>query len=195
MSDKLLVYPEWVQQYRTQGHTIKKKGDSYYLYKRTSRRVPGKKYPQPVDTYVGVITPNGVINAEKKIVPAAGVCDVYEYGFSKALLTVCPADWKKAVGEDWQNILYILITKCSKESYLNHEINIPDENNYRVAWNAQYGSLLRRIKALYKVTRNELEQLKYIYIVHLGKARFISRISTEQQELLKRLGMPQLEVH
>ena len=43
------VYPEWVQKYRTRGMTVKKKGESYYLYKRTSKRVPGKKYPQPVD--------------------------------------------------------------------------------------------------------------------------------------------------
>ena len=49
-------YPDWVQKYRTKGTTVKKKGDSYYLYKRTSRRVKGKKYPQPVDTYIGVIT-------------------------------------------------------------------------------------------------------------------------------------------
>ena len=46
------VYPEWVQNYRTKGTTVKKIGNSYYLYKRTSRRVPGKKYPQPVDTYM-----------------------------------------------------------------------------------------------------------------------------------------------
>lgn len=45
-------YPDWVQKYRTKGTTVKKKGDSYYLYKRTSRRVKGKKYPQPVDTYI-----------------------------------------------------------------------------------------------------------------------------------------------
>ena len=50
------VYPAWVQAQRIRGTTVKKKGDSYYLYKRTSKRVPGKKYPQPVDTYIGIIT-------------------------------------------------------------------------------------------------------------------------------------------
>ena len=59
-------YPDWVQKYRTKGTTVKKKGDSYYLYKRTSRRVKGKKYPQPVDTYIGVITPEGVIQSNKR---------------------------------------------------------------------------------------------------------------------------------
>ncbi|MCL0201882.1 DUF2452 domain-containing protein [Klebsiella pneumoniae] len=56
-------YPDWVQEQRTRGTTVKKKGDTYYLYKRTSRRVPGKKYPQPVDTYIGIITPEGVIKS------------------------------------------------------------------------------------------------------------------------------------
>ena len=37
------TYPEWVQKYREKGTTVKKKGDAYYLYKRTSKRVPGKK--------------------------------------------------------------------------------------------------------------------------------------------------------
>ena len=36
-------YPDWVQAYRSKGMTVKKKGNSFYLYKRTSRRVPGKK--------------------------------------------------------------------------------------------------------------------------------------------------------
>ncbi len=35
-------YPDWVQKHRTNGTTVKKKGDAYYLYKRTSRRVQGK---------------------------------------------------------------------------------------------------------------------------------------------------------
>ena len=59
-------YPDWVQKHRTKGTTVKKRGDSYYLYKRTSRRVKGKKYPQPVDTYIGVITPEGVIQSNKR---------------------------------------------------------------------------------------------------------------------------------
>lgn len=61
-----ITYPEWVQKYRERGTTVKKKGDSYYLYKRTSKRVPGKKYPQPVDTYIGIITPEGVEKTHKE---------------------------------------------------------------------------------------------------------------------------------
>lgn len=61
-----IIYPEWVQEQRVRGTTVKKIGGTYYLYKRTSKRVPGKKYPQPVDTYVGIITPDGVIESKKK---------------------------------------------------------------------------------------------------------------------------------
>ena len=90
-------YPDWVQKYRTKGTTVKKKGDSYYLYKRTSRRVKGKKYPQPVDTYIGVITPEGVIQSNKRKISLTDA-EVWEYGFSKAVWALCPDDWKKPLG-------------------------------------------------------------------------------------------------
>ena len=77
-------YPDWVQSYRTKRTTVKKKGGSYYLYKRTSHRVKGKKYPQPVDTYIGVITPDGVIQSTKKKVSPTDA-EVWEYDFSKAV--------------------------------------------------------------------------------------------------------------
>ena len=67
------IYPDWVQAQRARGTTVKKKGDTYYLYKRTSRRVPGKKYPQPVDTYIGVITPDGIVESGKRKISLAGI--------------------------------------------------------------------------------------------------------------------------
>ena len=78
------TYPDWVQEYRTRGTTVKKNGEKYYLYKRTSRRVPGKKYPQPVDTYIGVITPEGVQKSDKKKVTLTDA-SVKEFGFSRAV--------------------------------------------------------------------------------------------------------------
>lgn len=86
-------YPDWVQEQRTRGTTVKKKGDTYYLYKRTSRRVPGKKYPQPVDTYIGIITPEGVIKSGKKKISLGGI-EVKEYGFSQAVWQLCPRGGK-----------------------------------------------------------------------------------------------------
>lgn len=193
MSDKNLVYPDWVQQYRTRGKTVKKKGDNYYLYSRTSKRVPGKKHPQPVDTYIGVITPDGVINAKSKIVQV-DVCDVYEFGFSKVLQVICPDEWKLAVGKDWEKILQILIQKESVNTYLVHDVEIPDPNGFDVSWGSQYAMLLRRIRKIYNVDRQDLEKLKYIYVVYHGKVKFFSRISQEQQAVLDRLQISNLEV-
>ena len=62
-------YPDWVKQFREKGTSVKKVGNSYYLYKHTSKRVPGKKYPQAMDTYIGIITPSGVIRKNKKKFP------------------------------------------------------------------------------------------------------------------------------
>ena len=66
MSTVKTVYPEWVRKYREKGYSIKKSGERYYLYRHSSRRVEGKKYPQAKDTYVGVITPDGIIYAKNK---------------------------------------------------------------------------------------------------------------------------------
>lgn len=100
-------YPEWVQKQRKTGTTVKEKGGKYYLYKRTSRRVPGKKYPQPVDTYIGVITPEGVIESGRRKVTVTDI-EVLEYGFSESVIQLCPEDWKKAVGEDWEEFLWTI---------------------------------------------------------------------------------------
>ena len=105
-----ITYPEWVQKHRVRGTTIKKKGNSYYLYKRTSKRVPGKKYPQAVDTYIGLITPEGVVYSDKKKVTLSNI-EVREYGFTKAIQDLCPDGWKKPLGEDWNDVLSIIILK------------------------------------------------------------------------------------
>ena len=192
MNGKNLVYPDWVQQYRTKGKTVKKKGDKYYLYSRTSKRVPGKKYPQAVDTYIGIITPEGVINAKSKIVQM-DVCDVYEYGFSKALQIICPFEWKIKAGEDWEKILQVIIQKESENTYLRRDNKTIELMESEVSFGLQYAMLLRRIKKTYNVDKDDLEKLKYIYVVYHGKVKFFSRISEQQQMILEKLGRTDLE--
>ena len=53
-------YPDWVNAFKEKGTSVKKVGNEYYLYRSTSKRVPGKKYPQPVQEYIGTITREGV---------------------------------------------------------------------------------------------------------------------------------------
>ena len=139
------TYPDWVQEYRTRGTTVKKKGEKYYLYKRTSRRVPGKKYPQPVDTYIGVITPEGVLRSDKKKVTLTDAT-VKEFGFSRAVEILCPQSWKEPLGKAWREVLDFIILKESAESYIATERGTIDVLDPHIQYGAQKSSLIRRMQ-------------------------------------------------
>ncbi len=181
------VYPDWVQKYRERGTTIKKKGDAYYLYKRTSRRVPGKKYPQPVDTYIGTITPEGIVRSNKRKVDLTDI-EVWEYGFSKAVWDLCPTGWKKPLGDEWEDVLRIIICDWSSNSYLRTS-GLKSKEDYHHQFNAQAASLSRRFFKEYGVDIRSLEPLKGIYLLSMGKEKVISKISAEQQKLIEKLNM------
>ncbi len=182
------VYPEWVQKQRTRGTTVKKKGDTYYLYKRTSRRVPGKKYPQPVDTYIGIITPEGVIESKKKKVSMTGI-EVKEYGFSKAVWQLCPEGWKKPLGSEWEDVLSIVIMEWSPETYLLKERQIKKEEEFHYQFGAQAASLSRRIYKEHGVDLKELNKLKNIYLLYFEKGTAVSKISEGQKQFLERISV------
>jgi len=74
-------YPEWINQFKEKGTSIKKVGNSFYLYQSTSKRVPGKKYPQPVQKFLGTITPSGLVLSKVRKISTEKV-NIYEYGFS-----------------------------------------------------------------------------------------------------------------
>lgn len=182
------VYPDWVQAYKKRGTTIKKVGSNYYLYKHTSKRVPGKKYPQPVDTYIGVITPDGVVESKKKKLSLTNV-EVKEYGFTKALWALCPQSWKTPLGDDWEDILAIITLKWSKESYLATEREIRREEDFRYQFGAQMGSLSRRIYKEYGVEVSELHELDSVYLIYLEKETVVSKVNDAQKQLLNKLGV------
>ena len=181
-------YPDWVQEQRTRGTTVKKKGETYYLYKRTSRRVPGKKSPQPVDTYIGIITPEGIIKSEKKKISLSGI-EVREYGFSKAVWQLCPEGWKKSLGNDWEDVLSIILWKWSPETYLAKERTLKPEQDFHYQFHAQASSLSRRIYKEHGVGLQELQVLKSIYLLYMGKERAVSKINQEQEQLLEKTGV------
>ena len=181
-------YPEWVQEQRTRGTTVKRKGDTYYLYKRTSRRVPGKKYPQPVDTYIGIITPEGVLKSEKKKISIGGI-EVKEYGFSKAVWQLCPEGWKKPLGNDWEDVLSLILWKWSPETYLLKERTLKTERDFHYQFPAQASSLSRRLYKEYGVGLEKLQILKSVYLLYFEKEKVVSKINPEQEELLEKIGV------
>lgn len=182
------VYPEWVQEQRVKGTTVKKVGNTYYLYKRTSKRIPGKKYPQPVDKYIGIITPDGVIERKRQQLATTSI-KVKEYGFSKAVWESCPDDWKKAVGDGWEDKLACMIMKFSPESYLSVDRDIRSEEELCFSVSSQAGMLSRRFFKKYGIDFSSLESLKTIYLVYIENNAFVSEISEKQMELLKRISV------
>lgn len=182
------VYPEWVQEQRIKGTTVKKVGNTYYLYKRTSKRVAGKKYPQPIDTYIGIITPDGIIERKRQRLATTSI-KVKEYGFSKAVWDSCPDDWKKAVGEGWEDKLACMIRKASPESYLCEEMDVKEEEELSFSVASQAGMLSRRFYKKYGVEFSSFEKLRNIYLVYIENHVFVSEITEEQMELLKKISV------
>lgn len=179
------IYPDWVQEYRTRGTTVKKKGDKYYLYKRTSRRVPGKKYPQPVDTYIGVLTPEGVLRSDKKKVTLTDV-SVKEFGFSRAVEVLCPQSWKEPLGKAWQEVLDFIILKESAESYIAIERGTGEALEPHIQYGAQKSSLIRRMQKESGADMKDLKHLSTIYLIYMDGNKIVSKISDGQQEILER---------
>lgn len=179
------IYPDWVQEYRARGTTVKKKGDKYYLYKRTSRRVPGKKYPQPVDTYIGVITPEGVLRSDKKKVTLTDV-SVKEFGFSRAVEALCPESWKEPLGKAWQEVLDFIILKESAESYIAIERGIVEALEPHIQYGSQKSSLIRRMQKESGADMKDLKHLSTIYLIYMDGNKIVSKISDGQQEILER---------
>lgn len=184
------TYPDWVQSYRTKGTSIRKVGNNYYLYQHSSKRVKGKKNPVPKDTYIGRITPEGVVKGQrKKVVTDNADVTVKEYGFSRSLEVLCPMDWKNPLGTDWQTVLDKIILGESSESYVADLRTVVDELDPHIQFGAQKSSLQRRIKLAYGIEVRELYPLKTIYLVSIDGKKVISKISEEQASLLGRIGV------
>lgn len=184
------VYPEWVQKQKTKGTTVKKVGNNYYLYKHSSKRVPGKKYPVPKDTYIGRITPDGIeAGTSKKIPVDSPEVTVKELGFSRAVEQLCPAGWKEPLGNAWQEVLDYIIVRESPESYITQVREVPESLDVHIQYGAQKGMLMKRMQQEYGVGLKELRLLSTIYIVSVGGKRLVSVISGEQEELLKKIGL------
>lgn len=69
-------YPDWVEKHKEKSTSVKKIGDSYYLYRVASERVAGKKHPVSRQTYIGKITEKGVERAGIRIVPEKTIAKI-----------------------------------------------------------------------------------------------------------------------
>lgn len=178
--------PAWVERHMWKGTVVKFINDTYYLYTNKSKRVPGKKYPQPVQKCIGSITEEGLfINAKIPFVNSG--IKVYEYGFTLAVETL----WNQCsihIGKDEKDrdeVLKQLVVRRSPESWFNFKMK-------DVGWHGQekaldlYKGLLEKWSG-FKL--NELEVLKTIYLMDLGDGvRIVSFVADGQKKLLDRIG-------
>ena len=189
------VYPDWVQEQKTRGTTVKKVGNNYYLYKHSSKRVQGKKNPVPVDTYIGKITPDGIEKGTaKKVATNDTEVVVKEFGFSRAVELLCPVGWKEPLGGMWQDVLDFIIVRESPESYISDLRKVPEALDPHVQLGAQKAALQRRMRKESGVELKDLRPLLTVYVVRIAGKSLLSKMTDGQKELLERLGLV-LEVH
>ena len=79
---KLELLPDFAKPFKTKGYDVRLVKNSYQLFRVTSKRVEGKKYPVLSQEYIGTIDPvKGLL--PKKVVVKTGVNDaLVEYGLS-----------------------------------------------------------------------------------------------------------------
>lgn len=184
------IYPAWVMEHLTAGRCVKERNGRYYLYKRTSRRLPGRRTPVPQDEYLGVIDEKeGFVPCSKRCINVSDI-RAYEYGYSKVLYDLCPDSWKRVAGSDWEDILVAAIIDVSSSSYLqlNLTSKISETSMSRVK--TERVTLYRRMKETYDVSKDELLSLRSIHLLVFDEhTRFLTAIDERQAALLSKLSI------
>ncbi|MCL2124643.1 MAG: hypothetical protein FWH33_01485 [Oscillospiraceae bacterium] len=179
-------YPDWVNAFKEKGTSVKKVGNEYYLYRTTSKRVPGKKYPQPVETYIGTITREGVVRTNVRKISTDRV-RVYEYGMSYALQSLLP-DAFLINSHDKETLRFAflhIVKQVSPRSYLLRGVELPTIAELHINLNLQY----KRYERLSGVTVEDLRPLSELYLVETKECDMLSDATPEMREILMKLGV------
>jgi hypothetical protein len=175
-----------VNAYKEKGTSVKKVGNEYYLYRSTSKRVPGKKYPQPVETYIGAITKEGVVRTNVRKISTDRV-RVYEYGMSYALQALLPEAFL-INSHDRETLRYAflhIVRHASPKSYLLRGIELPAISELHVNLNMQY----KRYERLAGVAIEDLRPLSELYLVETRECDMLSEVTPAMGEMFGKLGV------
>ena len=173
--------PSEILEHKPPQTTITVKDGIYYLYKTTSRRVPGMKNPQATKTYIGTIDEFGINYGKTKINPQDLL--VYEYGFSMFVYLICNKTKTrlKKYFKNFDEIFKYLIARLSFNSIFDNPSFI--EANINI--NYWLGHLENEIKEL----NEQLESLKKVYIIISESKEFIVYMDKEAKNILKKHGV------
>jgi hypothetical protein len=179
-------YPDWVNAFKEKGTSVKKVGNEYYLYRSTSKRVPGKKYPQPVQEYIGTITREGVIKTHVRKISTDRV-RIYEYGMSFVLQSLLPEAFLiNSHDPDTLRFAFLHIVKhVSPKSYLLRNTDLPSLSDLHISLNAQ----LKRYERLTGISIEDLRPLSELYLVETKECDMLSEVTSEMNEILAKLGV------
>ena len=177
-------YPQWVHDLCPPGHTAKLKDGKYYLYKTKCKYVPGKN-PQPVNTYVGRITKDGIVYSTRRRVDMKERPVWYEYGFSYTLyqLAFPILNQKFNDHEKTYEIILRIIKRYSQKSYLLKDIQIEDNNHLNVCISNQ----IKKIEETIGHSMEDLLILKDILVIEIDHQKIITSITEENRKLLEEL--------
>ena len=182
------MFPDYVIQYKKKGYKIKEINNHYYLYKVTSSRIEGYKYPQEKDIYLGVITDKGLIQPKK--VPMS--ITTYEYGISMYLMYLankyidgCSINVKVKVV---LSLMYgVYLYDCHyKSSYLS--IVYPNIKVY--ALNQSEKQLTHKIQS--NINYHDYNILFNIQAINIDNKWILSNLTQEQKETLKKYAIKEL---
>jgi len=179
-------YPDWVNAFKEKGTSVKKVGNEYYLYRSSSKRVPGKKYPQPIHEYIGTITKNGVLRTNVRKISTDRV-RVYEYGMSYVLLSLLPEKFLvNSHDRETLRFAFLHVVKhVSPKSYLLRNIELPTLSELHISLSAQ----LKRYERLTGISIEELRPLSELYLVETKECDMLSEVTSEIRDILTRLGV------
>lgn len=179
-------YPDWVNLFKSKGTSIKKVRDKFYLYKHTSTYVKGRKSPKVTDKYLGVITPDGIKYSRKHIVTMDNI-EVYEYGFSFALIHTAPAKWKEYLGDQWYMVISAIIREYAPNSFFLKDLSEVEIPIHNIA--------LQKKKLFCSIDIDELLLLKDIYMIVFDECNRISKITEKQKEILDKYHLDLTDIY
>ena len=179
-------YPDWVIAFKEKGTSVKKVGNEFYLYRATSKRIPGKKYPQPIEEYIGVITREGVIRTNVRKISTDKV-KVYEYGMSYTMKALLPETFLiNSHDKETLRFAFLHIVKnVSPKSYLLRNVVLPSLSELHICLSSQ----LKRYERLAGISVEELKPLSELYLVETKECDMLSEVTPEINKIFTRLGV------
>ena len=191
-------YPNYVKQYRPKGTVVKKVNDTYYVYYATSKRVPEKKYPvQEIRGLAGKIDRWGFHPLSRAVVDTEHVV-IRECGFTNFLLKFEEEyiSRRSEPVKERGNLYYSMIVYLSSNSYLNDrsDVTIYPVDEMTERFHIGIPNQITAISRICEYPLEELEPMKYICSVRMGKRIFQSELTKAQKELIERRGIEENEI-